>query len=124
MEKINLGVSMKEEYGCCGMQVAQPPPMEAPDELRFPSFTYSGPEKLGLPDEGTMTVCFKKTSETSSIRQGGKKWYECRVEVKCICEVEGKEEDEVTSPTSRDTSAEDALDALAKAVGKRNSEHH
>ena len=125
--RIDLGVNRKEAYGEPAMAMSQGPP--SGDKV-YPSFTYSGPEELDLPDEGEMTVCFHKVSETRSVRADGKHWYDCQIEVKCLCEVEGGDEDEdededekdeITPPTRRDTSAEDALDALAKAVSERKS---
>lgn len=96
------------------------------DKPRFPSFTYSGPKELDLPEEGTMEIRFRKKRETSSTREDGKHWYECTIEVKCICDVESEaEEAEEEAPTRRDRSAEEALDALAQALSEKrgNSEY-
>lgn len=104
---IDLGVSHKEVYGepiAVGQSSGDPV---------FPSFHYSGPKELDLPEEGEMTVRFKKRRESKTTRSGGEKWYECDIEVCCICEVEDNEPDE---PTHRDRSAEEALDAIAAAL--------
>lgn len=122
MEKemhIDLGVSPKEQYGDMAT------PMMAKDEMPekvYPRFHYSGPVELELPDEGTMEIEFCKKSETSRVKEDGKHWYECDIEVKSICEVEGEEE--VEPPTRRDTSAEDALDALAEKVHEKMMSMH
>ncbi len=118
-KEIDLGVSPKEQYGDMPMQVSQSDKM--PDRI-FPRFHYSGPVELELPDEGTMEVEFCKKSETSRVREDGTHWYECDIEVKKILEVEGEDEDEVNPPTRRDTSAEDALDALAEKVHEKMME--
>lgn len=119
-EHIDLGVNPKEQYGDIGGMGLMIQPESGPSDSQksYPSFRYSGPEELDLPDEGTMEVKFKKVSETSSTRPSGKRWYECCIEVQCICEVES---DEPNSPTSRDTSAEDALDTLAKELSARRA---
>jgi len=103
---IDLGVSSKEQYG-------GPPSTGEPSETVFPSFHYSGPKELDLPEEGEMTVKFKKRRETYSKRSDGTPWYECDIEVCCICDVEDSEPD---APTQRHCGAEEALDAIAAAL--------
>ena len=111
---IDLGVKSSELYakdGPMGMTMG-------PDnkEVVYPCFHYSGPKELDLPDHGDMNIHFRKKSETSKVLEDGSHWYECCIQVRKICDVEGEE---VSAPTHRDTSTEDALDALAKAVTKR-----
>lgn len=86
-------------------------------EEHYPSFHYEGEQDLGLPDEGEMTVKFRKTSSSTSERDGHKR-YSCTVEVKKILNVEGEKDD---SPTKRDTSGDDALDAIMVAVMKKKN---
>lgn len=116
--EIDLGVSPKES-GIMPLTEAIPLENKMPEKT-YPHFHYSGPKELELPDEGEMTICFKKTSETSSTRSDGSHWYECCIEVHTIKEVESEEPDE---PTHRDRSAEEALDTLAEAISKRNGNH-
>ncbi len=118
-EHIDLGVSMKEKYSESPMAI--PAPTSKPEEMDekvYPSFHYSGPVELDLPDEGTMEIMFRKTSETSSVRKDGKHWYDCEIEVRCIHEVESDEPD---APTSSDHSAEEALDTLARKLSEKRS---
>jgi hypothetical protein len=108
MESIDLGVKPDEMYG--GMPTSAPTQMG--NEKRYPSFRYEGPKDLDLPDEGTMEIKFRKVSETERKSTGGDR-YECCVEVLCICEVEGEDEDETEDAPK---SAEEALDRIAEAV--------
>jgi hypothetical protein len=109
METIDLGVKPEEMYG--GLPPAGPAQMG--NEKRYPSFRYEGPKDLDLPDEGTMEIKFRKVSETERKSTGGDR-YECCVEVLCICEVEG--EDEEKGEDAAPKSAEEALDKIAEAV--------
>lgn len=84
-------------------------------EEHYPSFHYEGGKDLGLPDEGVMKIHFCKTSSSVSERDGNKR-YSCTVEVKKILDVEAEKDD---SPTKRDRSNEDALDAIMEAVMKK-----
>lgn len=113
-DKIDLGISDKDQYGDMGMGSPTSPGSFGRDsgKQRYPSFHYSGPEELELPDEGEMTIAFKKTSETSRTRRDGSRWYECDIEVCCICDVEDDEEGDDDS----EVSAGDALDVLAKKL--------
>lgn len=120
MSEIDLGVPFKEKYGE-PMAVSSP---ESKDDISFPEFTYSGPVELELPDEGVMEIKFCKKSETSSTREDGKHWYECRIQVKSIVEVEGEDdEDEVPPPTRRNNDAEMALDKLAEGLAEMKRHH-
>ena len=112
--EIDLGVNRKEQYGVLAEPQTSPQEM---NKIEYPRLHISGPKELDLPDSGEMEVKFRKVSESSSKRQDGSSWYECCLEVQCICEVES---DEPKSPTSKDTSASDALDTLAKALQEKN----
>ena len=111
----DLGVSPKAEFGDSPMTLSMGM-KEGGDEKRYPSFHYSGPEELDLPDEGKMEICFCKTSETSRTLPSGKHWYECTVEVKCFGDVESsKDKGDDEGPG---TDAEKALDTIARELGK------
>jgi hypothetical protein len=116
MKEIDLGVNQSDRFG--GLGVPEPSSPMMSKQIEYPRLHLSGSKMLELPEEGMMEVKFRKVSESSSKRQDGSNWYECCLEVKCICEVEG---DEPKAPSSRDRSAEDALDILAKAVQSRRS---
>ena len=112
-DEINLGVSPKEMYGDSPLPAT---PGSKESEPIYPVFHYSGPKELHLPDHGDMTIHFRKKSETSQVRDDGSHWYECDIQVRKICDVESEEPGE---PTHRDRSAEEALDAIAEALGGR-----
>lgn len=113
MNKIDLGVDQSERFK--DMAVSAPPMPEK--RVDYPRFHYSGPKELELPTEGEMTIQFKKTSETSMVRDDGSHWYECDIEVRCIHGVEGEDEED-ESPTHRYNGTEEALDALVEQLRK------
>jgi hypothetical protein len=119
----DLGVSSKEEFGgSLGMMSVAP---EGSGAKHYPSFHYSGPEELELPDEGKMEICFSKTSETSRVLPSGKRWYECTIEVKCFGDVEDCGDGGENNDGGDDgpgTDAEKALDTLARALGKEKEQ--
>jgi hypothetical protein len=75
----------------------------------FPHFHYEGPEELPIPPEGKMLVEYCQT-RTEKSTTDGKEWYRCTVEVKRILGVEKA----VEPPTEKNSTTEDALDALMK----------
>jgi hypothetical protein len=112
----DLGVNQKDIYG--GLELPAPHLSKDDPEKVYPSFHYSGPKELHLPDEGKMEIHFCKKSETSRTRRDGSHWYECDIEVKCFGDVESDSE-----PEEPGTSAEKALDTLARALGKEREEY-
>lgn len=91
-----------------------PEPMCAkPDGKRYPTIYYDGDEPLGLPKEGTMTIAFKRISESSSETEG-KQSYSCTVEVQKITAIDGA----VDAPSKKYDEAGDALDTIMKALTK------
>jgi hypothetical protein len=110
----DLGVSSKEQFGGESLGVIS---QKGSDEKHYPSFQYSGPEELDLPDEGSMEICFRKISETSRTRPDGKHWYECTIEVKCFGDVEGEEDEGDEDDETPGTDAEKALDTIARKLG-------
>lgn len=118
----SLGVNQKDLYGSDGpLSVTSQGKPESKEV--FPSFHYSGPKELDLPDEGKMEIHFCKTSETSRTKPDGSHWYECTIEVKCFGDVES-EEDEGDEDEGPGTDAERALDTIARALGKEKSEDY
>lgn len=95
-------------------------PNEKEQEVYYPEFNFREDSKPEFPEEGVMEIRYRKVR--SSYDKKSKKPYSCTIEVMEIIEAEGDEEDE--APTKKDTSAEDALDALAreKMKGKKNEE--
>jgi hypothetical protein len=104
---IDLG--RKSEYP--GQPIGLP---QTDEKAYYPDFQYSGDKELDLPKEGTMTIRYCVTREVEE-KRNGKDWYQCTVEVKEILSVEGEKDD---MPTKRDTSASDALDAIAMSLSK------
>ena len=87
----------------------------SPKENHYPTFTYDGPEELGLPNSGTMTIRFKEVRRETSDR-GGKKHYSCTIEVREIVSAKGEKD---IRPAKTDKSAEDALDGHMKDMMKK-----
>ena len=114
-EHTDLGVDRKDAYGEGPLTSL---PEKGESEKAYPSFHYSGPKELDLPDEGKMEICFCKKSETSRTRRDGSHWYECEVEVKSFGDVEG-DDSEADEP---EENAAQALDTLARALGKTRDE--
>jgi len=116
-KEIDLGVSSKEQYPG-GMPMSSPP--ESTEKV-YPRLHISGPAELDLPGEGEMEIKFRKVSESHQKRGDGSDWYECCIEVRCICEVEGEDEEPET-PTKKFNGAEEALDKLAEALKARKED--
>lgn len=111
MSEIDLGVSAKEKYN-----ISSPMEMDSKEKM-YPCFHYCGPVELDLPDEGEMTIKFRKKRETSSIEEDGTHWYECDIEVRKILGVDGEDVDVEPPARSRDE-AGDALDKIAQGLMK------
>jgi hypothetical protein len=109
MKSIELSMS----YGDMG-------PAEVSKE-HYPSFHYEGPEKLDIPEEGTMTVRYKKTGSSSSKNADGKERHSCTIEVQAIEEVEGEE---VEAPSHKYNDSEDALDKLMEEKMKNKKKEY
>jgi hypothetical protein len=111
MSEIDLGVSAKDKYN-----LSEPMKMDSKEKV-YPCFHYCGPKELDLPDEGELTVRFRKKRETSSIEEDGSHYYECDIEVRAITEVDG-EDMEVEAPAHSNDEAGDALDNIARELAK------
>lgn len=94
--------------------------MTREDDEYYPSFHYTGEEKLDIPHEGEMTIRYKKTS-SSMIEGKDGKMYSCTVEVREIVSVEGKKGAE--APSKRDRSAEESLDKLMAEKQKKSESY-
>lgn len=117
-------ISLAREYPNESPMTLSPVSDRGPD---YPSFHYAGTKELELPDEGEMTIKFRKRSETSSTDKNGKHFYECDIEVQSICEVEGEETDDGDEENENETEApyksgtkdtEDALDKILATMQK------
>lgn len=109
-KEIDLGRKMGEEM----------PTTMPREEVMYPQFHITGAESLGLPKSGTMEIEFQRVSETSRKGADGKETYDCTIEVRKILECDCDKGPK--APSTRDKSAEEALDTLAAAVGRKKSE--
>jgi hypothetical protein len=115
MSDIDLGVSAKDRYS-----LSKPVEMDSKEKV-YPTFHYCGPVELDLPDEGELTITFRKKRESSSIEEDGSHYYECDIEVRKITEIDG-EDTEVEAPAHSRDEAGDALDAIRDLLEKHESE--
>lgn len=112
MEPIDLGVSYDEKM---------PSVKEMKQEAHYPTLHIESDEKIDFPDEGVMTIHFRKTGFSVSDRNGGKH-YSCTIEAREILDIEAKDYDD--SPTkSSSRKSEDALDALMKERMEEKGEY-
>jgi hypothetical protein len=86
------------------------------DEKYYPSFHYEGDKELDVPEEGTMTIRFKRTGRSES-EHDDKVRYSCSIDVLSIESVEGQN-DEDDSPAKSYDDASVALDKIAAALKK------
>lgn len=105
MTKIDLGES------CVPCSVDAP---KAPEKY-YPTLHINRNEPLKLPSEGTMTVTFKRKSETINTDEEGNEKYSCCIEIREIESVNGAEVEDDDLPKNRGKSTEDALDVLVAA---------
>lgn len=84
------------------------------DEKYYPSFHYEGDKELDVPEEGTMTIRFKRTGRSES-EHDDKVRYSCSIDVLSIESVEGESDD---SPSKSYDEASSALDKIAAALKK------
>lgn len=108
MDEVDLGVPAKDKMP--DIQINR-------DATVYPHFHYCGPIDLELPDTGEMLVRFIKREETSSIKDTGQHWYECKVEIVKILNVDGEAPEahvppKVELPARSMNDAGDALDKI------------
>jgi hypothetical protein len=93
------------------------PSLPEKDDVHYPSFHVESDEKLDIPEEGEMTIKYKKVSSAHSERNGNEH-YSCTIEVLGIVSTDGKK---VKSPAKSGNEAESALDDLMKAAMKHKA---
>jgi hypothetical protein len=106
-----ISLAMDDYMG--GMVTGPSPTSGKPRDPDYPTFHYDGKKELDLPDEGEMTIKFRKVSSTSSVNKEGEHRYACTIEVRSVCDVEGESDDESPAHGS-DKSVSDLLDSLMK----------
>lgn len=107
-DEINLGASRREAYHMEDPKVVG----GGGDETIYPSFHYSGPLDLDLPEHGEMKIHFRKLDEKYDIdpNTGKHTHYECTIQVRKVSDVEETDR----APAQSYDGASDALDALMK----------
>lgn len=106
MAKVNFDLGMKYDGPCCAPTCCSD---SKEPEVHYPTFNYDGKEKLDVPDEGVMTIRYKKTHSSMSESERSGKRYSCCVEVREVISAEGGE---VEAPSKRNKDAEESLDKL------------
>lgn len=103
---IKLGRSMKEAM----------PDMPKTDDTHYPSLYLDWDNDYDLPKSGTMTVKFKKVSESNSERSDGKKHQSVTLDILSIDSVKGNKD------ASDEESPGDHLDKLKQEVESENED--
>lgn len=85
----------------------------------YPSLYLEWDDKYDLPDSGTMTVKFRKTSETNTTRPGDKSRQTVSLD---ILEITDTKATKVADKESKEESGEEALDRHMADVKKEKSE--
>jgi len=85
----------------------------------YPEFTFREADEPEFPDEGTMTIRYKKVR--TSMDKKSDKPYSCTLEVREIVSAEGEKDD---SPTKKYDEAGPALDKLAASKVKKSDEDY
>ena len=106
-------IDLSENNGPCCPETM---PMAKAPEKYYPTIHIVKDEKVAFPHDGKMTVTFHKVSSTESDR-GGKKRYECTLEIREIVELETEKG---SKPSYKES--ENALDALMAEKKSKNSE--
>lgn len=104
---LNIDLGSKDNGPCC---VSQSTP-----EKYYPTVSYHGDKEIELPEEGEMTIKFKRVGKSESTDRSGKESYSCTFEVREIvscegCSVEAEDAEEPAGKAKNE--AEDALDKL------------
>jgi hypothetical protein len=111
-KQINFDLGQANDGPCCA-----PSCCSSDKQVYYPSFYVSGDKKLEVPDEGVMTVRYKKVSSSQSEDKRGEH-YSCCIEVR---EIVSTESEKAEAPAKRSRDAEDALDSLMAEKQKKES---
>ncbi len=99
---MKLNIDTELDYG--------PEKLNSIDREHFPEFTFEHSEDV-VPDHGTMVIEYETSRKSDDRNRDPDRRYSCTICVKKIVSAEGEKD---LRPSQRDTSTEDALDALAK----------
>lgn len=114
---IDLGQDSSKDSG------PEAAPSSETSKQHYPSFVYSGDAALDIPDEGEMTILYKKASE-SKTTTGNQNRHVCIIDVREIVSVESADEEAAEpadenepTPPARNPTKESgsALDTLMEA---------
>lgn len=86
------------------------------DEMHYPSLYIDSDKKLDIPDEGTMTIKFKKVGSSTNKPRNGKESHSCTVDVLEISNIKGGKSE------SKNEDSGDALDRVKDEVVKGKSD--
>lgn len=89
------------------------------NEKYYPSLYLDWDDKYDLPDSGTMTVKFRKTSETNTTRSGEKSRQSVSLD---ILEITDTKAEKVSDKESKEESGEEALDRHMDEAKKKESD--
>jgi len=89
------------------------------DAMHYPSLYIDSDKELSLPDEGTMTIKFKKVGSSTNKPRDGKESHSCTVDVLEISNVKGGAS---KSKSKDEESSSDALDRTRKEVEAEKDE--
>lgn len=118
MMKLNIDLAEKQEFGPNPVTKSQESP-----EVYYPEFSFSESEPPEFPDEGKMTVVYKKIRSSVDEKAPKGKRYRCTLEVHKILSAESaKEEADADAPSKRDRRSEEALDALMRKRNKKEED--
>lgn len=107
-----MKLNLKLAEGGSGISASEP---VVKDHEYFPEFTFREAGEPEFPDEGTMTIRYKKVR--SSVDKKADKPYSCTIEVHEIVSAEGEANDE--APSKKYDDAGESLDKhMAEKMGK------
>jgi len=117
MKSVSIDLGSGGPSDCCSDT-----PLKSEPSKYYPSVHYNGDEELNIPDEGEMTIRYKKTASGHNVDSTGKKHYNCTIEVR---EITGTESGEVSAPAKNLSSeAGDSLDRLRRERVKEMKEKY
>lgn len=96
----------------------EPCTSESSPRKYYPNFHCEGETDIELPEEGTMTIKFKRTSREERDKNG-KKRYSYSVDVLGIDKVDGVKSEIDDKPAKSYDAASSALDKIAEALQKK-----
>lgn len=91
-------------------------------EKYYPSLYLDWEEKYDLPDSGTMTIKFRKTSETNTARPGEKEKQSVSLDILEILDTKAGKSKEDSEDETEEESGGEVLDRYRKEVESKKEE--